>query len=44
MNWTDLLVVCFCGSGLLLSIWCGETDLATTIGAGLVGYLGGKVL
>ncbi len=42
MNWIDLLVVGFCGAGLLMSIWMSNVDLASTIAVGLLGYLGGK--
>lgn len=42
MNWIDLLVVVFCGSALLMTVWLGNTDLASTIAVGLLGYLGGK--
>lgn len=38
----DAIVVGFCGAGLLLSIWLGQTDLAQSIAVGLVGYLGGS--
>lgn len=38
----DAIVVAFCGAGLLLSIWLGQTDLAQSIAVGLVGYLGGS--
>ena len=38
----DGVVVFFCGVGLWLSIYLGQTDLAQTISAGLVGYLGGS--
>ena len=38
----DGIVVGFCGVGLLLSIWLGQTDLAQSIAVGLVGYLGGS--
>lgn len=42
MNWIDLTVVCFTGCALLLTVWMGNTDLASTIAVGLLGYLGGK--
>lgn len=38
----DGIVVGFCGAGLLLSIYLGQTDLAQSIAVGLVGYLGGS--
>lgn len=38
----DGIVVGFCGSALLLAIYLGQSDLAQTISAGLVGYLGGS--
>ena len=42
VSYVDGIVVAFCGAGLLLSIYLGQTDLAQTISAGLVGYLGGS--
>ena len=42
MNWIDGIVVVFCGLALLLTVWMGNTDLASTIAVGLLGYLGGK--
>ena len=38
----DAIVVAFCGAGLLLSIYLGQSDLAQSIAVGLVGYLGGS--
>lgn len=38
----DGVVVFFCGVGLWLSIYLGQTDLAQSIAVGLVGYLGGS--
>ena len=38
----DGIVVGFCGAGLLLAIYLGQTDLAQSIAVGLVGYLGGS--
>lgn len=38
----DGIVVGFCGAGLLLSIYLGQTELAQSIAVGLVGYLGGS--
>ena len=42
VSYVDGIVVAFCREGLLLSIYLGQTDLAQTISAGLVGYLGGS--
>lgn len=42
VNLVDGIVVGFCGAGLLLSIYMGQTDLAQAIAVGLVGYLGGS--
>ena len=40
----DAIVVAFCGAGLLLSIYLGQTDLAQSIAVGLVGGSAGKVI
>lgn len=42
VSYVDGIVVAFCGAGLLLSIYLGQTDLAQSIAVGLVGYLGGS--
>lgn len=42
MNWLDFSVVAFCGTALLMTVWLGNVDLASTIAVGLLGYLGGK--
>lgn len=41
-TWLDALVILFCGSTLVLSVWVGYLDLAGNISAGLLGYIGGS--
>ena len=38
---TELAVILFCGAGFLASIFLGQENIATAIGGGLIGYLGG---
>lgn len=42
VTYVDGIVVGFCGVGLWMSIYLGQTDLAQSIAVGLVGYLGGS--
>lgn len=39
-NLTDMLVIGFVGSALLLGIYCEQYDLAMALGTGLLGYVG----
>lgn len=40
-NLEELAVIVFCGIGFLASIFLGQENIATAIGGGLIGYLGG---
>lgn len=42
INLTDLCVVLFCGVGLILGILSKQLEIATALGGGLLGYVGGK--
>lgn len=42
VSYVDAVVVGFCGTALLLSIYLGQSELAGNISIGLLGYLGGS--
>lgn len=37
----EFTVICVCGIGLIMSILFNQSELALSIGGGLVGYIGG---
>lgn len=42
INLINLIIVLFCGTTLLLSVWKGNGEIMQIIASGLIGYLGGS--